>query len=159
MATMIKVDVQQQDFDLAAEYALVRDKADNPGAVAIFSGLVRELRDSGATEQSLTLEHYPGMTEKALREIAERAADRWPLSVCRIIHRVGTLLPGDQIVLVATASSHRDAAFDAAHFIMDYLKTSAPFWKKQVAGDQDYWVESRSSDHEAAARWKITPSS
>lgn len=151
---MIRVDVQPQDFDLAAEYAAVRAKADNPGAVTIFSGLVRELQHSAAPEQSLTLEHYPGMTEKALQNIAERAADRWPLSVCRIIHRVGTLLPGDQIVLVATASLHRDAAFDAAHFIMDYLKTSAPFWKKQVAGDQEHWVESRASDHEAAARWR-----
>lgn len=154
MATMIRVDVQQQDFDLAAEYALLRDIAVNPGAITIFSGLVRELLDSPPAGQSLTLEHYPGMTEKALQGIAEQAADRWPLSVCRIIHRVGTLLPGDQIVLVATASQHRDAAFDAAHFIMDYLKTSAPFWKKQVTAEQDYWVESRDSDHQAAARWQ-----
>lgn len=154
MTTMIRVDVQQQDFDLAAEYAAVRGKADNPGAVTIFSGLVRELQDSATADQSLTLEHYPGMTEKALQNIAERACDRWPLSVCRIIHRIGTLLPGDQIVLVATASSHRDAAFDAAHYIMDYLKTSAPFWKKQVAGEQGFWVDSRASDHEAAARWQ-----
>ncbi|HDZ09820.1 MAG TPA: molybdopterin synthase catalytic subunit MoaE [Pseudohongiella sp.] len=151
---MIRVDVQPQDFDLATEYASVRDKADNPGAVTIFSGLVRELQDSGSAEQSLTLEHYPGMTEKALQDIAEQAADRWPLSVCRIIHRVGTLQPGDQIVLVATASSHREAAFEAAHFIMDYLKTSAPFWKKQVTGTQNFWVDSRTSDHEAAARWQ-----
>jgi len=157
MATMIRVDVQQQDFDLAAEYAQVRDKADNPGAVAIFSGLVRELHDDVATGQSLTLEHYPGMTEKALESIAERAADRWPLSVCRIIHRVGTLLPGEQIVLVVTVSAHRDAAFDAARFIMDYLKTSAPFWKKQVTGEQDYWVQSRASDHDAVARWQKQP--
>ncbi|MEX0738049.1 MAG: molybdopterin synthase catalytic subunit MoaE [Pseudohongiella sp.] len=154
MTTMIRVDVQQPDFDLAAEYSMLRDIADNPGAIAIFSGLVRELHDSPAAGQSLTLEHYPGMTEKALKDIAERAADRWPLSVCRIIHRVGTLLPKEQIVLVATASAHRDAAFDAARFIMDYLKTSAPFWKKQVAGAQDYWVESRASDHQAAARWE-----
>lgn len=154
MSTMIRIDVQQQDFDLAAEYATLRAKADNPGAVTIFSGLVRELHDSDTTEQSLTLEHYPGMTEKALQDIAERASDRWPLSVCRIIHRVGTLQPGDQIVLVATASLHRDAAFAAAHFIMDYLKTSAPFWKKQVVGDQAHWVASRASDHEAAARWQ-----
>lgn len=153
MATMIRVDVQQQDFDLAAEYASLRERADNAGAVTIFSGLVRELYDGAGEGQSLTLEHYPGMTEKALESIAERAADRWPLSVCRIIHRIGTLLPGEQIVLVATASAHRDAAFDAAHFIMDYLKTSAPFWKKQIAGDRDYWVESRPSDYQAAARW------
>lgn len=157
MATMIRVDVQQQDFDLAAEYAQVRDKADNPGAVAIFSGLVRELHDNGAAGQSLTLEHYPGMTENALENIAERAADRWPLSVCRIIHRVGTLLPAEQIVLVVTASAHRDAAFDAARFIMDYLKTSAPFWKKQVAGEHNYWVQSRASDHDAVARWQKQP--
>ncbi len=154
MPTMIRIDVQAQDFDLAAEYALIRDIADNPGAITIFSGLVRELQDVAAEGQSLTLEHYPGMTQKALRDIAEHACDRWPLSVCRVIHRVGTLQPGDQIVLVATASLHRDAAFDAAHFIMDYLKTSAPFWKKQVAGDKDYWVESRTSDHQAAARWQ-----
>lgn len=154
MPTLIRVDVQQQDFDLAAEYALIRDIAINPGAITVFSGLVRELLDSPAAGQSLTLEHYPGMTEKALHDIAERAADRWPLSVCRIIHRVGTLLPGEQIVLVATASQHREAAFDAAHFIMDYLKTSAPFWKKQVTTDQDYWVESRASDYQAASRWQ-----
>tara|TARA_R100001039_G_C1854550_1_gene116688 strand:+ start:3681 stop:4160 length:480 start_codon:yes stop_codon:yes gene_type:complete len=154
MATMIRVDVQQADFDLSAEYALIRDIAVNPGAITLFSGLVRELPDSPPTGQSLTLEHYPGMTEKALQAIAEQAADRWPLSVCRIIHRVGTLLPSEQIVLVATASQHREAAFDAAHFIMDYLKTSAPFWKKQVTADKDYWVESRDADHRAAARWQ-----
>lgn len=154
MTTMIRVDVQPQDFDLAAEYALIRDIAINPGAITIFSGLVRELQDSATTGQSLTLEHYPGMTEKALQGIAERAADRWPLSVCRIIHRVGTLLPGDQIVLVATASKHREAAFDAAHFIMDYLKTSAPFWKKQATAEQEYWVESRDADYQAADRWQ-----
>ncbi len=154
MTTMIRVDVQQHDFDLAAEYALVRDIALNPGAITIFSGLVRELQNSTSAGQSLTLEHYPGMTEKALQGIAEQAADRWPLSVCRIIHRVGTLMPGEQIVLVATASEHRDAAFDAAHFVMDYLKTAAPFWKKQTTREQDYWVESRESDHQAAARWQ-----
>lgn len=149
----ITIDVQTQDFDLAREYSVLRERAENPGAVVIFSGLVREVHDT-SPNQSLTLEHYPGMTEKALEQIAHQATERWPLSVCRIIHRVGTLLPGDQIVLVATASAHRDAAFDGGRFIMDYLKTSAPFWKKQLSGDKSHWVESRRSDYEAAERWE-----
>lgn len=149
----IVIDVQTQDFDLAGEYSALRERAENPGAVVVFSGLVREIHDTNG-EQSLTLEHYPGMTEKALEQIARQATERWPLSVCRIIHRVGTLLPGDQIVLVATASTHRDAAFDGARFIMDYLKTSAPFWKKQLSGDKSHWVQSRLSDYEAAERWE-----
>lgn len=159
---VINISIQTHDFDLAAEYDAMRRQSANPGAIAIFSGLVREIRDdstvgqsgnSDPSEQSLTLEHYPGMTEAALQNIVEQAVQRWPLQACRVIHRVGTLLPGDQIVLVACSSAHRGAAFAATEFIMDYLKTSAPFWKKQVAGERSEWVESRESDYAALDRW------
>jgi molybdopterin synthase catalytic subunit len=162
---IINITVQQQDFDLAAEYELIRQQSVNPGAIAMFSGLVREIANTsgddtgGAGDQSLTLEYYPGMTQTALRHIAEQAAQRWPLQACRVIHRVGTLKPADQIVLVACASAHRNAAFLAAQFIMDYLKTSAPFWKKQVAGNYSEWVESRESDYQARDRWNNQDSS
>lgn len=160
----IIIKVQQQDFDLAAEYAALRSSSENPGAIVVFTGLVREVAGVAGQQaddrenQSLTLEHYPGMTENALQQIAEQAAARWPLQAVSIIHRVGTLLPGDQIVLVACSSAHRNAAFEAADFMMDYLKTSAPFWKKQLAGDSSHWVESRDSDYQAVARWKSTGS-
>jgi molybdopterin synthase catalytic subunit len=156
-ATVIDITIQAQDFDLAAEYEAMRHQSANPGAIAIFSGLVREIHgenaDNHSTDQSLTLEHYPGMTEAALQNIVEEAVQRWPLEACRVIHRVGKLLPGDQIVLVACSSAHRGAAFAATEFIMDYLKTTAPFWKKQVAGDSSEWVESRESDYAALDRW------
>src|SRR5690606_32855153 len=144
-----------QDFDLAAEYASARADSENPGAIVMFTGLVREvLGESASAEQTLTLEHYPGMTQKALLDIAEQAASRWPLQCIRVVHRVGTMEPGEQIVLVLSSSAHRHAAFESAEFIMDYLKTSAPFWKKQVRGNESYWVDSRESDYRALERWQ-----
>jgi len=136
----MKVLVQTADFDLGAE---VRAICGSPkiGAVASFVGVVREV--------AMTLEHYPGMTEKALEKITREAMSRWQVLDCAVIHRYGELQPGDQIVMVAVASAHRRDAFAACEFIMDYLKTQAPFWKKEGAG----WVEARSSDDEAAGRW------
>lgn len=136
----MKVSVQAQDFDAGAEMrALSRDP--KVGAVASFVGVVREV--------GMTLEHYPGMTEKALAKIVEEAGARWQVTDCTVIHRYGELAPTDQIVLVVVASAHRGDAFAACEFIMDYLKTQAPFWKKEAAG----WVEARASDDEAAKRW------
>ena len=137
----MKIAVQAQDFDAGAEMrALSRDP--KVGAVASFVGVVREV--------GMTLEHYPGMTEKALRKIAEEAKSRWQVLDCTVIHRVGPLEPTDQIVLVAVSSAHRGDAFSACEFIMDYLKTQAPFWKKEATG----WVEARASDDKAAERWR-----
>lgn len=155
----IHVLVTTEDFDLAAEYAAVRAQSENPGAVVSFTGLVREIYPESNvsqvdTTQTLTLEHYPGMTEQALLRIAAKAVSRWPLQCVRIIHRVGELLPGEQIVLVISSSAHRQAAFESAEFMMDYLKTSAPFWKKQHRGGESYWVDSRESDHQAMQRWQ-----
>jgi molybdopterin synthase catalytic subunit len=143
----MKVSVQVQDFDAGAEMrALQRDP--KVGAVASFVGVVREV--------AMTLEHYPGMTERALQKIVEEARARWQVLDCTVIHRVGALEPTDQIVLVAVASAHRGDAFAACEFIMDYLKTQAPFWKKEADG----WVEARASDDQAAERWtaqKVEP--
>jgi molybdopterin synthase catalytic subunit len=153
----ITIRVQHEDFDLGVEYAQIRKMADNPGAIVTFTGLVRDFVDNEMMgEQTLTLEHYPGMTEKALSDIAERACQRWPLTACIVIHRVGRLLSSEQIVVVLVASSHRDAAFSGAEFIMDYLKTEAPFWKKQTAAGKSEWVASRQSDYQRAARWQTT---
>ena len=151
-----EVSVQHIDFDLAAEYAALRERADNAGAICTFTGLVREFYQAQQTDEkvlSLYLEHYPGMTEKALQDIVVQAQQRWRLLACRVIHRVGELHAGDQIVFVGVASAHRGDAFDAAEFIMDYLKTRAPFWKKQNTEHGADWIESRQSDAEAAARW------
>ena len=151
-----RISVQTEDFDLATEYNSARQHSANPGAIVCFSGLVRDIAQGGGQtpeQQTLTLEHYPGMTEQALFRIAEQALVRWPLQFIRVIHRVGTLAPADQIVLVITTSAHRSAAFEAAEFIMDYLKTSAPFWKKQIDGNHSEWVASRESDYRAAERW------
>lgn len=151
------ISVQHEDFDIGEQYGLLRSDSDNAGAIVTFTGLVREFHGEAASGEapvsSLTLEHYPGMTEKALQKIEEQARERWPLQACRIIHRVGVLHSGDQIVFVGTASAHRAAAFEAADFIMDYLKTRAPFWKKQQRGENSEWVESRDTDHQAAGRW------
>jgi molybdopterin synthase catalytic subunit len=137
----MKVSVQAQDFDAGAEIrALSRDP--KVGAVASFVGVVREV--------AMALEHYPGMTERALQKIVEEARGRWQVLDCTVIHRHGALKPTDQIVLVVVASAHRADAFAACEFIMDYLKTQAPFWKKEAAG----WVEARASDDKAAERWK-----
>ncbi|MAV52313.1 MAG: hypothetical protein CBE20_00605 [Gammaproteobacteria bacterium TMED260] len=155
------ITVQQADFDLAAEYKRLREDAGDAGAIVTFTGLVREfyMPDAdealtGGSTQTLYLEHYPGMTEKSLQYIVAKAESRWPLLGTRIIHRIGKLHPGDQIVMVATASSHRHAAFEAAEFIMDYLKSHAPFWKKQSSATSSDWISSRSSDSEALKRWQ-----
>lgn len=134
--------VQTEDFDISAEIAALTKGRTDIGAVATFSGLVRDV--------TLTLEHYAGMTERELSKIEAEANARWSLQACLIIHRVGTLQPGDNIVLVITASAHRKDAFEAAEFLMDYLKTRAPFWKREG----DTWVEAKASDDDAAERWQ-----
>jgi molybdopterin synthase catalytic subunit len=145
------VRVQAADFDLGAEVAALTAGRTDIGAVATFTGLVREI--AGGGPQALTLEHYPGMTEAALAGIVAEATARWPLTGATVIHRIGRLEPGDRIVMVATASAHREAAFEAAAFLMDYLKTRAPFWKKEESAAGAAWVEARDSDEAAAARW------
>lgn len=151
-AIPVRIAVQEADFDVGAEIDALA--AGNPaiGAVASFVGLVRDLNDgSGVSEMSL--EHYPGMTEKALRTIVDEACVRWPLDAVCVIHRVGCLRPAERIVLVAVGSAHRGAAFDACAFIMDYLKTRAPFWKREVTPHGARWVDARESDDAAARRW------
>ncbi|MBV8465806.1 MAG: molybdopterin synthase catalytic subunit MoaE [Burkholderiales bacterium] len=148
----IAIAVQAGDFDLQAESLALRAGDRGVGAVVAFVGLVRDLNLADDVV-ALELEHYPGMTEKALQQIAEQAAQRWPLHAVRVVHRVGKLHPGDNIVLVLVASAHRHAAFEANAFIMDYLKTRAPFWKKEWTPDGPRWVEARESDESAAARW------
>ncbi len=147
------VRVQHQDFDVGAEIAQLRTADARIGAVASFIGVVRDVNE-GATVGSITLEHYPGMTERSLAAIAEQAKARWNLFDVLIVHRVGTLAPTDQIVLVVTTSSHRGDAFAACQFVMDYLKTEAPFWKKEITNDGVRWVEDRQSDAAARERWK-----
>ncbi len=146
------VRVQQEDFDIGAEIAQLRAGHRNIGAVASFVGIVRDINE-GAAVGSITLEHYPGMTEKALTEIADKAKARWNLDDVLIVHRVGTLAAADQIVLVVTTSSHRGDAFAACQFVMDYLKTEAPFWKKEATAEGPRWVEERQSDAAALERW------
>lgn len=145
--------VQTADFDLSTELANIRRGNPRIGAVASFVGVVRDLND-GSQVSSMTLEHYPGMTEKALADIAAEAAMRWDVLGCTIVHRVGALQPLDQIVLVVVASGHRGDAFAACEFIMDFLKARAPFWKKEVTAEGERWVEARDSDDAAAERWK-----
>lgn len=152
------ISVQSQDFDVAVEYESLRQRAGDPGAVVTFTGLVRELYDTNSVSEDLVsglfLEHYPGMTEQCLEDISHDASQRWPLMATRIIHRVGELTPKEQIVFVGTASAHRHAAFEAAMFIMDYLKSHAPFWKKQRSADGSHWIASRESDQVALERWR-----
>ncbi|MCG8429496.1 MAG: molybdopterin synthase catalytic subunit MoaE [Chromatiales bacterium] len=145
--------VQKEPFDIAAEQNALR--ADNPGigAVVTFAGLMRDMNE-GDQVSSMTLEHYPGMTEKALAEIVEEADQRWDLLGIRVIHRVGELNPMDPIVLVAVASAHRGEAFRACEFVIDYLKTRAPFWKKEKTPEGERWVDARHSDDEAEQRWQ-----
>jgi molybdopterin synthase catalytic subunit len=152
----MSVSVQEADFDTGAEIAALSAGRDDVGAVASFIGLVRADKASvvDATVQAMTLEHYPGMTEKALEAIVAEARGRWNLFGVRVIHRVGRLLPGDRIVLVAVASAHRGEAFAACEFIMDYLKTQAPFWKKEETPEGGRWVDARESDDHAAGRWE-----
>jgi molybdopterin synthase catalytic subunit len=147
---VLTVRVQQDDFDLGAEVAALTAGRTDVGAVATFTGLVREIAPGGG---AMTLEHYPGMTEKALMAIAVEAAGRWPLAAATVIHRHGRLAPGDRIVMVATASAHRAAAFESAAFLMDYLKTRAPFWKLEESAAGASWVTARDSDEDAARRW------
>ena len=141
----MKISVQKEDFDLENEVKVI---SGNPkiGAVASFVGLVREV--------AMTLEHYPGMTERSIGKIVEEARSRWQVTDCTVIHRYGELKPGEQIVLVAVAAAHRGDAFAACEFIMDFLKTRAPFWKKEQAPEGARWVEARSSDNAAAERWR-----
>jgi molybdopterin synthase catalytic subunit len=148
------VRVQHEDFDLGAEVAALR--ADNPGvgAVASFIGTVRDVSE-GTRVSTMELEHYPGMTERALEKIETAARERWPLLGVTIVHRVGLLQPLDQIVLVVVASAHRGAAFAACEFIMDYLKSEAPFWKKEDTPEGARWVDARVSDDAALRRWGI----
>lgn len=149
---MIRVCVQAADFDTGVEVSRLASGGDSVGAVVSFVGVVRG-ESGGEPLLSLQLEHYPGMTERELSRIADEARSRWQLSAVTIVHRVGVLRPKDQIVLVVTASAHRQAAFDGCAFVMDYLKTQAPFWKKETRASGEYWIEARSSDDEAAARW------
>lgn len=151
---MIKV--QEEDFDIGAELAALSAGNTSIGAVASFTGLVRDMAPiEGETRniRTMTLEHYPGMTEKKLAEIEAEANERWPLAASLIIHRYGTLAPGERIVFVACASAHRQAAFDACQFLMDWLKTEAPFWKLEDTDGGGVWVDARESDDQAAARW------
>ncbi|QSE73163.1 molybdopterin synthase catalytic subunit MoaE [Aeromonas media] len=145
--------VQRADFSLGEEYERLAARHDS-GAIVTFVGKVRDFNQGDAV-RGLSLEHYPGMTEKALAGIVTEARSRWPLQECTLIHRIGDLLLGDQIVLVAVSSAHRDAAFEACHFIMDFLKTRAPFWKKELTAEGvQRWVEAKQSDDAAAARWR-----
>ncbi len=149
--------VQEQAFDVGVELAALSAGRTDIGAVASFTGLVRDFVGQEETKAgaitSMTLEHYPGMTEKMLVEIEEEANRRWPLQASLVIHRYGRMLPGEPIVLVATASPHRAAALDACAFLIDWLKTKAPFWKLEESDGEATWVDARSSDDEAAARW------
>lgn len=146
----LRIVVQQQDFAVAREYERLRQDA-RCGAVVTFTGLVRELAE--AELLGMTLEHYPGMTEKALTQIVDQAKQRWDIFDALVIHRIGELSPLDQIVLVAVSSAHREEAFSACQFIMDYLKTEAPFWKKEETPSGARWVEAKASDDSARERW------
>jgi molybdopterin synthase catalytic subunit len=149
----MKIRVQSETFDLGAEVDAMRAGRTDIGAIASFVGLARDLNE-GSGVAAMTLEHYPGMTEKALAALVDEANSRWTLLDVSVIHRVGRLLPGDPIVLVAVASHHRGEAFAACEFIMDFLKTRAPFWKKEETPDGERWVEARASDDAAAQRWR-----
>ena len=146
------VRVQREDFDVARELECLRAGDARVGAIASFVGLVRDVNEASEV-RTMTLEHYPAMTEKALAQIVEEARSRWDIVDALVIHRVGELKPGDQIVLAAVAGAHRGEAFAACEFIMDYLKTRAPFWKKEQTPEGERWVEARASDEEKASRW------
>jgi molybdopterin synthase catalytic subunit len=150
---MDKVIVQAKDFDLTIEVNLARSKNPQIGAIVSFVGTVRDLQSE--TLKSLTLEHYPEMTEKSLESIVIKARSRWELENITIIHRIGKLLISDQIVLVIVTSKHRQEAFDSCNFIMDYLKTDAPFWKKESSDKEEKWVDSSSNDKKQKKRWEL----
>lgn len=151
-ACVIRVKVQAEAYDTAAEIEAAKAAGGHVGGVVTFSGVCR---DESGRLAALELEHYPGMAEAEIRRIADEAAGRWPISSLTVIHRHGRLTPGEDIVLVVAASAHRQAAFDAASFLMDFLKTNAPFWKKEhlVDGSSGAWVEAKDADDDAAARW------
>lgn len=148
---VLDIRVQAADFDPGPETESLRTPA--TGAVVSFVGIARDFSGDFPVAR-ITLEHYPGMTERSLEAIARQALARWPLQGLRIVHRYGDLQPGDRIVFVATASTHRDAAFDACRFVIDYLKTEAPFWKRESGAAGERWVEARESDEQARARWQ-----
>ena len=153
---MNTISVQEADFDVGAEIEALSAGRCDVGAVASFVGLVRAdtLAGGGDEVSAMTLEHYPGMTEKSLEAIVAEADGRWRLLGARVIHRFGRLVPGERIVFVGVASSHRGDAFAACEFIMDYLKTRAPFWKKEITADGEYWVDQKQKDEQAAGRWQ-----
>ena len=153
---MPRVSVRTEDFDLGAEYRQLCADAPGAGAVVTFCGLVRDFHDAGDVDEvrELRIEHYPGMTEKNIRAIAAQAEQRWDLLAVNIAHRVGVLRPGAQIVFAGVAGRHRGETFAAANFIMDHLKSGAPFWKKQTTGNGSEWVGIRDSDREALSRWQ-----
>src|SRR5690349_9130344 len=148
------VRIQTEDFDLGAEVSALRKGNPAIGAIASFVGVVRDVNE-GDDVSEMTLEHYPGMTEKSIEEIVAHARGRWKVIDARVVHRVGVLKPTDQIVLVVVASSHRGDAFAACEFIMDYLKTRAPFWKKEQTAEGARWVDARATDDIAAERWRL----
>ena len=150
-----EVTIQQADFDLSAEVAALRNGDARVGAVAAFVGTVRD-RNDGASVSAMELEHYPGMTERAIESMIDQARKRFDIRGVRVIHRIGALRPRDQIVLVAVTSAHRHDAFQACEFLMDYLKTQAPFWKKETTSDGARWVDARQADDAALARWGLT---
>ena len=151
----LSVSIQTEDFDVSYELAQLRANDARVGAVCNFVGTVRE-RNEGSDVSSMELEHYPGMTEKSITAMMEEASKRFDIHGARVIHRIGLLQPQDQIVLVAVTSAHRGMSFQACEFLMDYLKTQAPFWKKEVTPDGARWVDARVSDDKALARWGIT---
>lgn len=152
-STMIEIQVLDDVLDPEAEQRRLREQIAGAGALVAFVGLMRD-RNLGDAVEAMELEHYPGMTERALQEIAEQAAERWTLSAIHVSHRVGRLLPNDPIVLVAVTSAHRREAFEACEFLMDFLKTQAPFWKKEFTAEGARWVEARETDQQAANRWR-----
>ena len=145
--------VQREDFDVGRELAALSESNPKVGGLACFVGLVRDIAGDRPVS-AMTLEHYPGMTEKMLAEIEAEARERWPLEASLVVHRYGRLEPGDRIVLVATASAHRTAALESCQFLIDWLKTKAPFWKQEDTPEGSQWVEARASDDAAAARWR-----
>ena len=147
----MRVSVQEQPFDLGAETAAFAQGTADMGAIVTFTGIVRDT--PGTPLQAMEIEHYPGMTEAALTEIAQLAIDRWKLGDALVIHRYGRLVPGEMIMMVATASKHRKNAFEAAEYLMDYLKSRAPFWKREITDAGESWVASKAEDEDALTRW------
>jgi molybdopterin synthase catalytic subunit len=152
MSHFTQISVQSQDFDFAYEYQKLRDSSHSDGALVTFVGLVRDINLQKPVS-ALFLEHYPAMTEKVLNEIVEKAREKWQLGSVSIIHRVGHLTVSEQIVFVGVTSQHRQSAYHANEFIMDYLKTQAPFWKKETTSDGDKWIEAKASDMEKSKGW------